>query len=153
MDVQFLTQWFGGAGAVFAVVFALFKAIWPEIKSQLDTRATLKKEENKLRDKEQQNTREMIEAVKVTNDLVAKNNEAFTNHNTLFNMHVEAVKDLREHQRTIKTDMHRRFDEVEDRLEVHHTNAIRIEHEQSEIVAGLRRVHGESRFPEKEGSK
>lgn len=153
MDTQFLTQWFGGAGAVFAVVFALFKAIWPEIKSQLDTRAALKKEENALRDKEQRNTREMIDAVKVTNDLVAKNNEAFSNHITVFSLHVEALKDLREHQRSIKTDMHRRFDEVEDRLEVHHANAIKIEHEQSEMVAGLRRVHGESRFPEKEDSK
>lgn len=153
MDTQFLTQWFGGAGAVFAVVFALFKAIWPEIKSQLDTRAALKKEENALRDKEQRNTREMIGAVKITNDLVAKNNEAFSNHNTIFTMHVEAVKDLREYQRSIKTDMHRRFDQVEDRLEVHHANAIKIEHEQSEMVAGLRRVHGEQRFPEKEDSK
>lgn len=153
MDTQFLTQWFGGAGAVFALVFALFKAIWPEIKSQLDTRAALKKEENALRNKEQQNTREMIDAVKITNDLVAKNNEAFSNHNTLFSLHVEALKDLRESQRTIKSDMHRRFDQLEDRLEAHNVSAIRIEHEQSEIVAGLRRVHGEARFPEKEDSK
>lgn len=150
MDVQFLTQWFGRAGAVFALIFALFKAIWPEIKSQLDTRAELKKEENELRKREQQNTREMIEAVKITNGLVAKNNEAFSNHNTLFSIHVESLKDLKEHQRTIKEDLHRRFDHVEDRLEAHHVNAVKIEHEQSEIVAGLRRVHGGHRFPDKE---
>ena len=43
MDKEFLTQWFGGGGAVFAVVFGLFKAIWPEIKAQLEIRARLKK--------------------------------------------------------------------------------------------------------------
>lgn len=150
MDTQFLTQWFGGAGAVFAVIFALFKAIWPEIKSQLDTRAELKREDQALREKEQQHTKEMIDAIKITNGLVAKNNEAFSNHNTLFGLHVEALKDLREHQRSIKADLHRRFDQVEDRLEAHNSNAIKIATEQSEIVAGLRRVHGEKRFPDKE---
>ena len=153
MDAQFLTQWFGGGGAVFAVIFGLFKAIWPEVKSQLDVRSRLKNEENELRKREQQNTREMIEAVKITNGLVAKNNEAFSNHNTLFSIHVESLKDLKEHQRTIKSDMHRRFDQLEDRLEAHNVSAIKLEQEQSEIVAGLRRVHGEARSPEKEDSK
>ena len=146
MDAQFLTQWFGRVGAIFAVVFALFKAIWPEIKSQLDTRAALKKEENELREREQQNTREMIEAVKVTNDLVAKNNEAFSRHNTIFDFHIEMLKELREHQNGLKSDMHKRFDLVEDKLGEHHANAVKMEAEQSEIVAGLRRVHGDSRF-------
>ena len=150
MDIQFLTQWFGRAGAVFALVFALFKAIWPEIKSQLDTRAELKKEENELRKREQQNTREMIEAVKVTNDLVAKNNEAFASHNTLFNLHVEALKDLREHQRTIKEDLHRRFDHVEDRLDNGSVCGAKLEKDQAAILANLRRVHGENRFPDRE---
>lgn len=153
MDTQFLTQWFGGGGAVFAVIFGLFKAIWPEIKSQLDTRAALKKEENKLRDKEQQNTREMIDAVKITNDLVAKNNEAFSNHNTLFSLHVESLKDLREHQRTINEDLHRRFDHVEDLLDHGSVCGAKLERDQAAILANLRRVHGEHRFPDKEDTK
>ena len=150
MDIKFLTDWFGGAGAVFAVIFGLFKAIWPEIKSPLDTRATLKKEENKLRDKEQQNTREMIDAVKVTNDLVAKNNEAFASHNTLFSLHVESLKDLREHQRTIKEDLHRRFDQVEDLLDDGSICGTKLEKDQAAILANLRRVHGWQQFPDRE---
>ena len=142
MDKEFLTQWFGGGGAVFAVVFGLFKAIWPEIKAQLEVRSRLKTEENELRKKEQQNTRDMIESVKVTNDLVAKNNEAFNRHNTIFDFYLEMLKELREHQKGLKTTMVQRFDTVEDRLEAHHNNAIKIEQEQSEIVSGLRSLYG-----------
>lgn len=142
MDTKFLTDWFGIAGAVFAVVWGLFKSIWPKIEKQLDTRAHLKNEENALRKIEQQNTREIIEAVKVTNDLVAKNNEAFSRHNTIFDFHIEMLKELREHQRGLKTDMHKRFDTVEDKLGEHHANAVKIESEQSEIVAGLRGLYG-----------
>ena len=142
MDTKFLTDWFGVSGAVFAVVFGLFKAIWPEIKAQLDIRSRIKGEENELRKKEQQNTRDMIEAVKVTNDLVAKNNEAFSRHNTIFDYHIEMLKELREHQHVLKTDMHKRFDTVEDKLETHHTNAVKIESGQAELVSGLRSVYG-----------
>ena len=142
MDAQFLTQWFGGGGAVFAVVWGLFKAIWPEIKTQLEIRSRLKNDENELRKKEQANARDMIEAVKVTNDLVAKNNEAFSRHNTIFDFHIEMLKELREHQKGLKSDMHKRFDTVEDRLGEHHANAVKIESEQSEIVAGLRSMYG-----------
>jgi hypothetical protein len=142
MDKEFLTQWFGGGGAVFAVIFGLFKAIWPEIKTQLEIRARLKTEENELRKKEQQNTRDMIESVKVTNDLVAKNNEAFNRHNTIFDFYLEMLKELREHQHVLKTDMHKRFDTVEDKLETHHTNAVKIESGQAELVSGLRSVYG-----------
>ncbi|KAF5048482.1 hypothetical protein DSECCO2_449650 [anaerobic digester metagenome] len=142
MDAQFLTQWFGGGGAVFAVIFGLFKAIWPEIKVQLEIKSEQKKKENDLRAAEQQLTREMIEQVKVTNGLVAKNNEAFSNHNTIFGLHVEAIKELKEHQKGLKSDMHKRFDLVEDKLGEHHANAVKIESEQSEIVAGLRSMYG-----------
>ena len=148
MDAQFLTQWFGGGGAVFAVIFGLFKAIWPEIKVQLEIKSEQKKKENDLRAAEQQLTREMIEQVKVTNGLVAKNNEAFSNHNTIFGLHVEAIKDLKEHQRGLKVDMHKRFDTVEDKLGEHHANAVKIESEQSELVAGLRSVYGLGRSKE-----
>ena len=148
MDTQFLTQWFGGGGAVFAVIFGLFKAIWPEIKVQLEIKSEQKKKENDLRAAEQQLTREMIEQVKVTNGLVAKNNEAFSNHNTIFGLHVEAIKDLKEHQRGLKVDMHKRFDTVEDKLGEHHANAVKIESEQSELVAGLRSVYGLGRSKE-----
>ena len=142
MDATFLTEWFGVAGAVFAVVWGLFKAIWPEIRNQLEIRSRLKDDENELRKKEQANARDMIEAVKVTNDLVAKNNEAFSRHNTIFDFHIEMLKELREHQKGLKSDMHKRFDTVEDRLGEHHANAVKIESEQSEIVAGLRNLYG-----------
>lgn len=142
MDAKFLTEWFGVAGAVFAVVWGLFKAIWPEIKTQLEIRSRLKDDENELRKKEQANARDMIEAVKVTNDLVAKNNEAFSRHNTIFDFHIEMLKELREHQKGLKSDMHKRFDTVEDKLGEHHANAVKIESEQSEIVAGLRGLYG-----------
>ena len=124
------------------MIFGLFKAIWPEIKAQLEIKSAQKKKENELRAADQQLTREMIEQVKVTNGLVAKNNEAFSNHITVFGLHVEAIKDLKEHQRGLKVDMHKRFDRVEDRLETHHANAVKIETEQSEIVAGLRNHYG-----------
>lgn len=142
MDAKFLTDWFGVSGAVFAVVFGLFKAIWPEIKAQLEIRSRIKGEENELRKREQQNTRDMIEAVKVTNDLVAKNNEAFSRHNTIFDFHIEMLKELREHQKGLKSDMHKRFDTVEDKLDNHHANAVKIESGQSEMVAGLRNLYG-----------
>ena len=142
MDKEFLTQWFGAGGAVFAVIWGLFKAIWPDIKAQLAARSELKKEENEIRKKEQANARDMIEAVKVTNDLVAKNNEAFSRHNTIFDFHIEMLKELREHQKGLKTDMLKRFDTVEDKLGDHHANAVKIESEQSEIVAALRSMYG-----------
>lgn len=153
VDTTFLTQWFGGAGAVFAVIFALFKAIWPEIKSQLDTRAELKREDQALREKEQQHTKEMIDAIKITNDLVAKNNEAFASHNTLFNLHVDALKDLREHQRSMRADLHRRFDVVEDLLDDATVGRTGLEKDQAAILANLRRVHGVHRFPDEEEEK
>lgn len=109
---------------------------------QLEIKSEQKKKENDLRAAEQQLTREMIEQVKVTNGLVAKNNEAFSNHNTIFGLHVEAIKELKEHQKGLKSDMHKRFDLVEDKLGEHHANAVKIESEQSEIVAGLRSMYG-----------
>lgn len=109
---------------------------------QLEIKSEQKKKENDLRAAEQQLTREMIEQVKVTNGLVAKNNEAFSNHNTIFGLHVEAIKELKEHQKGLKSDMHKRFDLVEDKLGEHHANAVKIEFEQSEIVAGLRSMYG-----------
>lgn len=148
MDTKFLTEWFGVSGAVFAVIFGLFKAIWPEIKAQLEVRSRIKSDENELRKKEQQNTRDMIEAVKVTNDLVAKNNEAFSRHNTIFDFHIEMLKELRDHQKGLKSDMHKRFDVVEDKIEIHHANAVKIESGQSEIVAGLRSMYGLGRSKE-----
>lgn len=148
MDTKFLTEWFGVSGAVFAVIFGLFKAIWPEIKAQLEVRSRIKSDENELRKKEQQNTRDMIEAVKVTNDLVAKNNEAFSRHNTIFDFHIEMLKELRDHQKGLKSDMHKRFDAVEDKIETHHANAVKIESGQSEIVAGLRSMYGLGRSKE-----
>ena len=150
MDIKFLTEWFGGAGAVFAVIFGLFKAICPEVKSQLEVRSRLKDEENELRKREQQNTREMIEAVKITNGLVAKNNEAFSNHNMLFSIHVESLKDLKEHQRTIKEDLHRRFDHVEDLLDDGSLCGTKLERDQAAILANLRQLHGRQQFPDRE---
>ena len=84
----------------------------------------------------------MVEAVKITNDLVAKNNEAFARHNAIFDIHIQLIKDLKEHQKGIKSDLHRRFDTMEDRLETHHGNALIIGKGQDELVTALRNIYG-----------
>lgn len=142
MEPRFLTEWFGIGGAVFAVLFSLFKTIWPKVEKQMDIRNELKRSDQKLRVEEQNNVKKMVEAVKITNDLVAKNNEAFARHNAIFDIHIQLIKDLKEHQKGIKSDFHRRFDTMEDKLETHHGNALIIGKGQDELITALRNIYG-----------
>ena len=57
MEPRFLTEWFGIGGAVFAVLFSLFKTIWPKVEKQMDTRNELKRSDQKLRAEEQNNVK------------------------------------------------------------------------------------------------
>jgi hypothetical protein len=142
MDTKFLTEWFGLGGAIFVVVFSLFKAIWPTIERQMTERNDLKRSDLTLRITEQDNMKHMVEAVKVTNELVAKNNEAFSRHNAIFDIHIQLIKELKEHQKGIRADLHRRFDAVEDKIESHHGNALLIGKGQDELISALRSMYG-----------
>ena len=53
-------------------------------------------------------------------------------------------------KRTIKEDLHRRFDHVEDLLDDGSVCGTKLERDQAAILANLRRVHGEHRFPDRE---
>ena len=141
MDTNFMTEWFGVTGAVFAVIFSLFKIIYPKVDDQMKARNEIKIEANRLKVTEQENIRQMIESVKVTNELVAKNNEAFSRHNTIFDIHIQLLHELKENQRQIKTDMHRRFDIVDDKIEDHHKNALLISYKSDEMVNALRKLY------------
>lgn len=142
MDTQFLTDWFGISGAIFAVILALFKIIYPKIEAQLKAKNDLKKQDMDLRKRELDNSKDMIAAVRVTNALVEKNNEAFNRHNAIFDIHIQLIRELKEQQKVLKSDLHRRFDSVEDKLETHHQNALLVGYTQDELVHALRNLYG-----------
>lgn len=142
MDTNFMTEWFGVTGAVFVVIFSLFKIIYPKIDEQMKVRNEIKMEENRLKVTEQENIRNMIDSVKITNELVAKNNEAFSRHNTIFDIHIQLIQELKESQKQIKSDLHRRFDIVDDKIEDHHKNALLITYKSDEMVNALKSLYG-----------
>lgn len=145
-----------GVWGVLALMFAgAVRWIWPKIEAMSDKKNAMKqkeidvkREEHAIRRKEQEHTKEIIEAVKVTNQLVDQNNQAFAAHNAVFGLYLDIIKELRDHQRGIKMDLHRRFDTVEDKLDGHDKTTIKIEEELKAILANLRRLHGSEAFPE-----